>query len=111
MRAEILAVQPEDGVHGDALEAEKDALCNLLFVDGEVLEIVGGVLRKRHLVEKLFPDARHLDFLRAARICRIPAVDDARVFCVEQNIPVAVQAHDRVHSRSFDSKHEIFFER
>ena len=83
MGTEVFAVEPEYGVHGNAFKTEEYPLGGLLGVQSEMLEIVGGVLRQGHLAEIFFPNARHLDCLRACRIGRIPAIDDARIFRVE----------------------------
>ena len=96
---EQLAVEPDGGMRGNALKTEENALCDLFFVfDGETLEVECAVLRHQKLFERPFPDMGDGNGFGVFGVCRIPAIGNAGILSVPFHLPVAVKAHNLVHS-------------
>ena len=99
VRSQELTVEPNGGVGRNALETQENAFGDQLFVvQGEPLEVVCAILGHQELAERAFPDVGDSNGFGVFGVCRIPAIGDAGIFSVPFHLPVAVKAHDLVHS-------------
>ena len=93
------AVEPDRGVGGDPFKAQEYALGHqLVVIQGETLEVEGAVLGHEQLVEATFPDVGNIHGFGIGGVGCVPAVGNSGIFRIPLHLPVAVKAHDFVHS-------------